>query len=235
MSLLDLIDFLKKLFDMKVDEIEKKLKIKFKDRDLLQRSLTHKSYDKNLNNEKLEFLGDRVLGFVIAKKLIELYPDEKEGILDKKLASLVNKKKCYDVGKFLQLNKVIKTNKSANTNNNIENKIISDACEAIIGAVFLEHGINVAEKTILNLWSTDLKNSIETQIDSKTRLQEYSLKEFKVLPVYKLIESKGPNHKPTFKIQVKIKNAKAEFGIGASKKIAEQNAASKLINKIYNL
>jgi len=235
MSLLDLIDFLKKLFDMKVDEIEKKLKIKFKDRDLLQRSLTHKSYDKNLNNEKLEFLGDRVLGFVIAKKLVELYPDEKEGILDKKLASLVNKKKCYDVGKFLQLNKVIKTNKSANTNNNIENKIISDACEAIIGAVFLEHGINVAEKTILNLWSTDLKNSIETQIDSKTRLQEYSLKEFKVLPVYKLIESKGPNHKPTFKIQVKIKNAKAEFGIGASKKIAEQNAASKLINKIYNL
>ncbi len=220
---------------MKVDEIEKKLKIKFKDRDLLQRSLTHKSYDKNLNNEKLEFLGDRVLGFVIAKKLVELYPDEKEGILDKKLASLVNKKKCYDVGKFLQLNKVIKTNKSANTNNNIENKIISDACEAIIGAVFLEHGINVAEKTILNLWSTDLKNSIETQIDSKTRLQEYSLKEFKVLPVYKLIESKGPNHKPTFKIQVKIKNAKAEFGIGASKKIAEQNAASKLINKIYNL
>ena len=91
---------------------------------------------KILNNEKLEFLGDRVLGFVIAKKLLELYPDEKEGILDKKLASLVNKKKCYDVGKFLQLNKVIKTNKSTKTNNNIENKIISDACEAIIGAIF---------------------------------------------------------------------------------------------------
>ena len=89
---------------MKVDDIEKTLKIKFKNRDLLLQSLTHKSYDKYLNNEKLEFLGDRVLGFVIAKKLLELYPDEKEGILDKKLASLVNKKKCYDVGKFLQLN-----------------------------------------------------------------------------------------------------------------------------------
>ena len=83
---------------MKVDDIEKTLKIKFKNRDLLLQSLTHKSYDKYLNNEKLEFLGDRVLGFVIAKKLLELYPDEKEGILDKKLASLVNKKKCYDVG-----------------------------------------------------------------------------------------------------------------------------------------
>ena len=220
---------------MKVDDIEKTLKIKFKNRDLLLQSLTHKSYDKYLNNEKLEFLGDRVLGFVIAKKLLELYPNEKEGILDKKLASLVNKKKCYDVGKFLQLNKVIKTNNSAKTNNNIESKIISDACEAIIGAIFLEHGINVAEKTILNLWSKDLKNSVETQIDAKTRLQEYSLKEFKVLPVYKLIESKGPNHKPTFKIQVKIKNTKAELGHGSSKKIAEQNAAKKLIDKINNL
>ena len=220
---------------MKVDEIENILKIKFKNRDLLLQSLTHKSYDKNLNNEKLEFLGDRVLGFVIAKRLLELYPDETEGILDKKLASLVNKKKCYDVGRFLQLNKLIKTNNSARTNNDIENKIISDACEAIIGAIFLEHGISVAEKTILNLWSKDLKNSVETQIDAKTRLQEYSLKEFKVLPVYKLIESKGPNHKPTFKIQVKIKNTKAELGHGSSKKIAEQNAAKKLINKIDNL
>ena len=220
---------------MKIDEIEKTLKIKFKNRGLLLQSLTHKSYDKYLNNEKLEFLGDRVLGFVIAKRLLELYPEEKEGILDKKLASLVNKKKCYDVGRFLQLNKLIKTNNSARTNNDIENKIISDACEAIIGAIFLEHGINVAEKTILNLWSKDLKNSVETQIDAKTRLQEYSLKEFKVLPVYKLIESKGPNHKPTFKIQVKIKNTKAELGHGSSKKIAEQNAAKKLIDKINNL
>ena len=219
---------------MKIDEIEKTLKIKFKNRGLLLQSLTHKSYDKYLNNEKLEFLGDRVLGFVIAKRLLEIYPEEKEGILDKKLASLVNKKKCYDVGKFLQLNKVIKTNNSVKTNN-IENKIISDACEAIIGAIFLEHGINIAEKTILNLWSKDLNNSVETQIDAKTRLQEYSLKEFKVLPVYKLIESKGPNHKPTFKIQVKIKNTKAELGHGSSKKIAEQNAAKKLIDKINNL
>ena len=92
---------------MKIEDIEKNLKIKFKDKNLLIQSLTHKSYDKNINNEKLEFLGDRVLGFVIAKELLKLYPKEKEGILDKKLASLVNKKKCYDVCKFLQLNKII--------------------------------------------------------------------------------------------------------------------------------
>ena len=217
---------------MKIEDIEKKLKIKFKNRNLLIQSLIHKSYDKNINNEKLEFLGDRVLGFVIAKKLLELYPNEKEGILDKKLASLVNKKKCYEVCKFLQLNKVIKTNTSTKADNTIEDKIISDTCEAIIGAIFLDQGIIVAEKIILYLWSTDLKNSINTEIDAKTRLQEHSLKEFKALPIYKLLESKGPHHKPIFKIQVKIKNSKPEFGIGSSKKIAEQNAASKLMNKV---
>tara|TARA_B100000401_G_C52781334_1_gene708450 strand:+ start:224 stop:886 length:663 start_codon:yes stop_codon:yes gene_type:complete len=220
---------------MKIEDIEKKLKIKFKNRNLLIQSLTHKSYDKNINNEKLEFLGDRVLGFVIAKKLLELYPNEKEGILDKKLASLVNKKKCYEVCKFLQLNKVIKTNTSTKANNTIEDKIISDTCEAIIGAIFLDQGIIVAEKIILYLWSTDLKNSVNTEIDAKTRLQEHSLKEFKSLPIYKLLESKGPHHKPIFKIQVKIKNSKPEFGIGSSKKIAEQNAASKLMNKVDKL
>ena len=220
---------------MKIEDIEKKLKIKFKNRNLLIQSLTHKSYDKNVNNEKLEFLGDRVLGFVIAKKLLELYPNEKEGILDKKLASLVNKKKCYEVCKFLQLNKVIKTNTSTKANNTIEDKIISDTCEAIIGAIFLDQGIIVAEKIILYLWSTDLKNSVNTEIDAKTRLQEHSLKEFKALPIYKLLESKGPHHKPIFKIQVKIKNSKPEFGIGSSKKIAEQNAASKLMNKVDKL
>ncbi len=220
---------------MKIEDIEKNLKIKFKDKNLLIQSLTHKSYDKNINNEKLEFLGDRVLGFVIAKELLKLYPKEKEGILDKKLASLVNKKKCYDVCKFLQLNKIIKTSTSNKINNIIENKIISDACEAIIGAIFLDQGIKFAEKFILYLWSTDLKNSVKTEIDAKTRLQEYSLKEFKVLPIYKLLESKGPNHKPIFKIQVKIKNSKPEFGLGSSKKIAEQNAANKLMTKLNNI
>ena len=217
---------------MQTEKIEKKLKIKFKNKKLLHQSLTHKSYDKNNNNEKLEFLGDRILGFVIANRLIELYPNDKEGALDKKLASLVNKKKCFEVCEFLNLNKFIKTSTSSTNNNNIETKIISDACEAIIGAIFLDQGIKVAEQFILDLWSSELKKSIIMKIDAKTRLQEFSLKEFKVLPVYKLITSKGPNHKPIFKIKVKIKNSEAEFGIGSSKKIAEQNAANKLLKKI---
>ena len=96
---------------MKIDYriLEKKIKINFKDKNLLIRSLTHKSFDKNINNEKIEFLGDRVLGLVIAKKLLEIYPDEKEGILDKKYASLVNKKTCLEIGKKIDLQKFILT------------------------------------------------------------------------------------------------------------------------------
>jgi ribonuclease-3 len=217
---------------MNLNHLEKKLKINFKNKDLLIRSLTHKSFDSNNNNEKLEFLGDRVLGFVIAKKLLELYPKDKEGILDKKLASLVNKKICLLVCEYFELAKYIKTNSSKKKNYKIEDKIISDTCEAIIGAIFLDQGIKIAERFILDLWREHIDNTIQTKIDSKTRLQEYSLKKFKKLPIYKLIDNTGPRHKPTFKIEVKIKNSKSTFGKGFSKKDAEQNAATQLLKNI---
>ena len=217
---------------MNLSFLEKKLKINFKNKDLLIKSLIHKSFDSNNNNEKLEFLGDRILGFVIAKKLLELYPKDKEGILDKKLASLVNKKMCLQVCKFFELEKFIKTSSSNKKNYKIEDKIISDACEAIVGAIFLDQGIKVAERFILDLWSEHIDNTTQTKIDSKTRLQEYSLKKFKKLPIYKLIENSGPRHKPTFIIEVKIKNSKSTIGKGYSKKDAEQNAATQLLKNI---
>ncbi len=117
-------------------------------------------------------------------------------------------------------------------NSKIENKIISDACEAIIGAIFLDQGIKVVEKFILDLWKEHINNTTQTKIDSKTRLQEYSLKKFKKLPIYKLIDNSGPRHKPIFKIEVKIKNSKATIGKGFSKKDAEQNAATQLLKNI---
>ena len=217
---------------MNLSFLEKKLKINFKNKDLLIRSLIHKSFDSKNNNEKLEFLGDRILGFIIAKKLLELYPADKEGTLDKKLASLVNKKMCLLVCESFELEKYIKTSSSNKKNYKIENKIISDACEAIIGAVFLDQGIKVAERFILDLWAEHIDNTTQTKIDSKTRLQEYSLKKFKKLPMYKLIENSGPRHKPTFKIEVKMKNTKSTTGKGFSKKDAEQNAATELLKNI---
>jgi ribonuclease-3 len=206
--------------------LEKKLKLKFTDRKIFIKSLTHKSYDSKDNNEKIEFLGDRVLGLVIAKKLLEIYPEEKEGILDKKFASLVNKKKCLEIAKKIELAKYILVFNPKNKKILIEDKVIADCLEALIGAIYLDKGLNYTEKFILNLWSDHITASVVTQIDAKTKLQEYSLKIFKALPVYKLISNTGPRHKPLFKVAVKLENTKFFTAQGSSKKDAEQNAAS---------
>ena len=212
---------------MKIDYhiLEKKIKVIFKNKDLLIKSLTHKSFDKDNNNEKIEFLGDRVLGLIIAKKLLEIYPNEKEGILDKKFASLVNKKTCLEIAKNIDLHKYILTFNIKTKKNFIEDKVLADCCEALIGSIYLDKGFQIVEKVILNLWSKNIKNSIITQIDAKTKLQEFSLKKFKKLPLYKLISNTGPRHKPLFKIGVKLPNSKIYTAEGKSKKDAEQNAA----------
>ena len=214
--------------------LEKKINLKFKNKDLLIQSLTHKSFNPINNNEKIEFLGDRVLGLVIAKKLLEIYPEEKEGILDKKFASLVNKKTCLDIAKKINLANYVKTFNPYNKKIQIEDKIISDSCEALIGAIYLDKGFTNAEKIILNLWQDHIKKSVVTEIDAKTKLQELTLKNFKILPSYKLISNTGPRHKPIFKVGVKLPNTKYFIASGKSKKEAEQNAAIeclKIINK----
>jgi len=212
--------------------LEKKLKINFKNKKLLIKSLTHKSFDSIDNNEKIEFLGDRVLGLVIAKKLLEIYPDEKEGVLDKKFASLVNKKTCLEIAKNLELQKYILIYQSKNKNVSIEDKVISDACEALIGSIYLDKGFIAAEKIILNLWKEHIEKSVITQIDAKTKLQEFSLKKFKKLPIYKTISNTGPRHKPIFKVGVKLIDTKFFISEGKSKKEAEQNAAVLCLNEL---
>ena len=222
---------------MKIDYqiLEKKIKLKFKNKDLLIKSLTHKSFNKENNNEKIEFLGDRVLGLVIAKKLLEIYPDEKEGILDKKFASLVNKKTCLEIAKKLELQKFILTFNLSYKTKIIEDKVLADSCEALLGAIYLDRGFSTVEKIILDLWSTQIKQSVITQIDAKTKLQEFSLKKFKKLPTYKIISNTGPRHKPLFKVAVKLDNTKFFISKGKSKKEAEQNAAELCLNNIKQI
>ena len=220
---------------MKIDysKLEKKINIKFKNKDLLITSLTHKSFDKSNNNEKMEFLGDRVLGLIISKKLLEMYPNEKEGILDKKYASLVNKRACLEIAKNINLENYVLVFNPKNKSINIEDKVISDSCEALIGAIYLEKGFNLTEKIILELWREKIKESAVTQIDSKTKLQEFSLKKFKKLPIYKTISNSGPRHKPIFKVAVKLDNTKFFNGEGKSKKEAEQKAALLCLKKNF--
>ena len=212
--------------------LEKKIDVKFKNINLLIKSLTHKSFDSKDNNEKIEFLGDRVLGLVLAKKLLEIYPDDKEGTLDKKFASLVNKKTCLEIAKNINLDKFILTFNSNNKKIKIEDKILADSCEALIGAIYLDKGFSIVEKVILNLWKKNIKKSEVMQIDAKTKLQELALKNFKKLPTYKLISSTGPRHKPLFKVGVKLPNTKYFISSGKSKKDAEQNAAIECLENI---
>ena len=213
-------------------ELEIILDYNFKNSDLLKKSLIHKSFDNLNNNEKLEFLGDRVLGLIISKKLIEIYPEEREGIIDKKFANLVNKKTCSNIANKLDIKRFMFLGPSHKSLQRSADKIMGDCLEAIIGAIYLDGGIKSAENFVLNFWKQYLENSILPLIDAKTQLQEYSLKKFKELPKYTFYKKTGPQHKPMFKTDVQIPNSKKTIGTGTSKKNAQQNAANKLLRSL---
>ena len=213
-------------------DLEDIIKYKFNSKDILKRCLTHKSFDDKINNEKLEFLGDRVLGLIISKNLLSKYPNESEGTIDKKYANLVNKKKCAEIASAIDLKKFMLLGTKYLKNDQKNEKISGDCLEALIGAIFIDGSLKNAEKFILSYWETSLKKSDFTVIDSKTKLQEYSLKKFKKLPIYTLLKTSGPHHKPIFKVTAKTPNSKKVTGIGLSKKEAQQNAAKKLLDDL---
>ena len=216
----------------KLKDLEDKIKYKFNSKEIFKQSLTHKSYNEKINNEKLEFLGDRVLGLIISKNLLLKYPNEKEGIIDKKYANLVNKKKCAEIAGAIDLKKYMLLGVTYKKNDQKHEKISGDCLEALIGAIFVDGGLKNAEKFILNYWESSLKKSDFTVVDSKTKLQEYSLKKYKKLPTYTLLKTSGPHHKPIFKVTAITPNLKKATGTGLSKKEAQQNAAKKLIEEL---
>jgi ribonuclease-3 len=220
--------------EKKIKELEKIIKYGFKKSSLLEKALTHKSLNSDINNEKLEFLGDRVLGLVISETLLEKYPNEKEGIIDKKFANLVNKKTCSLIAKKINLKKFILLGSSHKKLERSADKISSDCLEALVGAIYLDGGFKSVEKFIFTFWEEYLLKSTVTLIDAKTKLQEFSLKKFKELPKYTFFKKTGPQHRPLFKTEVQIPNSKKIVGIGSSKKNAQQNAASKLL-KVLNI
>ncbi len=204
-----------------IKNFEKRLKIKIKNKSLLIQALTHKSANHEINNERLEFLGDRVIGLVLSNKLFDIYPKETEGVLDKRfLAWSIGIKDFIIMGDTKK--KIIRK----------DEKILSDACEAIIGAIFVDRGYNYVKELVLRLWKQDINKSHITILDPKTKLQEHSLKMYKKLPVYRLLSSKGPKHNPIFKISVIIDGSKQFIGLGNSKKQAQQDGANNLLKSI---
>ena len=191
--------------------------------------MTHKSANQEINNEKLEFLGDRVIGLVLSKKIFDLYPNESEGVLDKRFATLVNKKTCSDIAWSIGIQNYIITGDMKKNIIKVNEKMLSDCCEAVIGAIYIDRGYEIVKNFILKIWKKKIDKSDITILDPKTRLQEYSLKRFKRLPAYRLINSSGPKHNPVYKISVSITNSKQYTGVGNSKQLAELDGASKLL------
>ena len=214
-----------------INKFQKDLKIKFKKKSLLIKALTHKSANQESNNEKLEFLGDRVIGLVLSKKLFDLYPKENEGVLDKRFASLVNRRMCCDIGWSIGIHNYIVIGNQKKRIDKKDEKIISDCCEALIGAIYIDQGFNYVKDFILKIWKKNIDKSFVTILDSKTKLQEHSLKHYKKLPSYRLVSADGPRHNPIYKISVSIVGSKRFIGKGNSKQQAEQDGASKLLKE----
>ncbi len=221
----------------KLNIFEKKINYKFKDSSLLTQSLTHPSYykEKKINNynssqfERFEFLGDRVLGLVIASILIAKYKNLDEGDLSKRYSYLVQKNFLYKIALDLSIDKLVLYNFKKN-NKKMVISILSDAVESLIGAIFLDGGYRKSYNFIKNFWINYLDDDVNEIIDPKTTLQEFSQKKSKKLPEYKLANKEGPPHSPTFTVTLQVLNMKKITSKGSSIREAEKNAALKALN-----
>ena len=214
-----------------INSLMKNIKYTFNDISNLNEALTHSSYDKNAkiqNYERLEFLGDRVLGLIIASKLYMENINSSEGDLAKKLSYLVCKSTLKKVADRIELGRYIKYSNKIDSLDSIK----ANALEALIGAIYLDSNLKRTSKVILYLWKNCFDNINLAEFDPKSRLQEWCLKYKKKLPEYKLVEKIGPDHQPRFKIKVLIDNFTYSLADGNSKQVAEINAAEKLLKKI---
>ena len=223
------------MYKKEISDLENTISFKFKDQSILKRSLTHKSFDKNDNNESVEFLGDRVLGLVISEKLISDFPNDSEGLLDKRYSKLVNKETCYKISQSLNLGDFILLGSTEiNSKGNEKKSILADACESLIGAIYLDSGYEESKKFICNFWNEEFESMDSNLIDPKSFLQEWTLKRYKELPEYKLLDQSGPDHAPLFSVELSFKEYKKATNEGKSIKDAEMKAAESFIklNKI---
>lgn len=214
--------------------LEKKLGYRFKDVSLIERALTHASVrggqSERGDNERLEFIGDRVLGLAIAEVLSLKHPDASEGELARRFNRLVRGEACARVARSIDLGAhLILSDSEADSGGREKMTILADAVEAVLGAVFLDTGFDKARGVVLKLWQEQSESAPETTVDAKSELQEWAQGQGLSLPKYAVVSRKGPDHAPHFTAEVTIAGKKPARGEGASKRIAEQQAASALL------
>ena len=215
-------------------EFEDRLGYTFKNPDLLKRALTHASATTIASNERLEFFGDRVLGLVIADKLYALYPGDPEGTLALKLNALVRSEACaraaekVGMGEFLIL-----ANSESLSGGRRKSAILAGACEAVIAALYLDGGFDVARSFIEKNWEEQFESLSHDMRDAKTALQEWAqAKKGGSAPTYTLVKREGPDHAPRFVVEVSAAGQKSATGEGGSKREAEQAAARAMLAQL---
>ena len=214
--------------------LEEKLGYRFSDRDLLKRALTHASAAPVLSNERLEFLGDRVLGLVVADTLHARHASESEGALTVRFHALVRAEACARVAEAAGMTDYIKLAGTGLGGTRARAAILSDVCEAVIAALYLDGGIAAARAFIERYWSEMFEDpgQGEEMRDAKTRLQEWAQGNGLPTPAYREIARSGPAHAPHFTIEVLVQGAPPQNGEGGSKQDAEQDAAAKLLARV---
>ena len=221
---------------MKLDNFQTILEYQFKQSDLLEQALTHRSYSQNKNNERLEFLGDSVLNLVISQHIYQREPGADEGDLSRIRSSLVNQEALARVARDIDLGDFIYLGGGELKSGGFRrSSILSDTLEAIIGAIYLDSGFEQARDTILLLYRSYLRTLPDTDTlkDAKTRLQEYLQSKQLDLPEYTVIKTIGKSHDQVFTVSCRVASLKLQSsGAGSSRKKAEQNAAKKTLDQL---
>jgi ribonuclease-3 len=207
----------------------------FSNADLLDLALTHSSASdgsKTSDNERLEFLGDRVLGLVVAHRLLVLYPESNEGILARRLNALVRKGACAEIARDIGLGEVLVMDAAEDRSGGRDKTaILGDACEALIAGIYLDGGLEAAQKFIEGFWESQFSAVVDVAQDPKTALQEWAHQSHLAVPEYEIVSRSGPDHAPMFVIEVRVGALEPVSGTGPSKRIAEQAAAKSLLEK----
>ncbi len=219
-----------------LDALQAALGHRFDDPARLTEALTHASADARRSNERLEFLGDRVLGLVVAEELIRRFPQSEEGELAVRLNALVRKETCARVALETGINAhIILAPGERQAGGGAKKAVLGDACEAVIAALYLDGGLAAARHFILSAWKADFEESAGVGRDPKTALQEWAQSRSdlgRALPVYRVLESSGPAHAPHFVVEVSVGSAGAATGEGGSKREAERKAAEALLQHL---